>query len=130
MAADPGYNAPMTRILIMCLAAAFALLAGSGCVVVTDNDLLFYEPGCVDSLDCEVGSTCFDVSYDNGSYIGYDTMCTDYCAFDSDCPGLGICESIDGSSVICWDTCTYSSDCYAGWGCWMLTTGDWTCLPE
>ncbi|MDH5490666.1 MAG: hypothetical protein OEY14_01705 [Myxococcales bacterium] len=124
------------------------LLVAQGCIIVDDSsssggtvgtgggggtgtsDVLFYEPGCLESLDCEVGATCFDVSYDNGSYIGYDTMCTDYCAFDSDCPGLGICESIDGSAVLCWDTCVTSSDCYAGWGCWMLTTGDWTCLPE
>lgn len=67
-----------------------------------------YEP-CATFADCgDAADNCLLIV----SGASSDSVCTRSCARDTDCPGVGSCES-----AVCLDTCTSDANCISGWSC-------------
>lgn len=110
-------------------------LGASGCIIVSDDDdpdLFTYEL-CSDDLDCPGRDSCFSITFDTGSRVVTDNMCTRGCTDDFDCPFGGGCYEVAGSSrAICYERCVDDFDCPVGFGCIETFGGarDFICLPE
>ncbi len=117
----------------MTMIVALAAMAGSGCIVTTDDDYADYEPCTFDS-DCD-SFRCESVTADWGDRVTTDAICTRGCRDELDCDitasGLdGTCAAIGSGPFLCYESCDFDSDCAGGFRCGELdTTGFFVCLP-
>lgn len=123
----------MKRLWMMMI-VAFAAMAGSGCIVTTDDDYADYEP-CVFDSDCD-SFRCESItaSWPDGT-VTTDSICTRGCFDELDCDitanGFdGTCAAIGSGPFLCYETCEFDSDCPSGFDCGELDrTGFFVCLP-
>ena len=100
----------MRTKLLLAVSSLFLVLAlGSGCVLVVEE-----RAACFDDLDC-LGDAFCDI----------DGFCTDFCNFDSDCPGLDLCDTSSGFCFTPLPGCSSDIDCDMGDFC----AGDGLCYP-
>ncbi|MFO0547715.1 MAG: hypothetical protein U0271_04955 [Polyangiaceae bacterium] len=106
------------RAIFATIGVAFAgLVTAAGCVIVPDDDYREPYEACYADWQCLGGTDCWTVSVDYTSHEATESMCTDTCWYDSDCPYDGACVAANSGPRLCYDRCYDDFDCEYGFAC-------------